>query len=997
MQSRKDIVKNSLAVFVVLLVSIIGVKLLVSSHAATGATLTMTPSSTSVTAGSNVTVTINEDSGTDPVNSVQASLSYDSSQLQYVSMTEGTAFPTIAANSVGTPGVIRVGRATQGTPVTGSNEVVTLTFKVLASSGSIGLTYDKNYSFVVRSTDNVDILSLLTGTTLTVDGIPTASASMTLSPAAASVDSGSTVNVVVRSNSGTASVNSVQAYIGYDAAQLQYTGLTEGGTFTNIAATDTATAGRVRIARSVQPGSAGITGDNPVVTLSFKVLATSGTAALTIDKTQSFVVSSTTNTNILSTVAGSTYTVTSVPGAGSATFSMTPSTGTYAQAATISVVIKATSTAALTTAQATIVYPASQLQFVNTTEGTVFTTAQRTNTATSGVVDIIRSIPGGNAGVTGTNPVITLNFKVIGTNGTAPLTYGQSSALFDDSGTGANILNLANSAAANYTIATTTCATTPSTPGTPTRSASNYTTISLSWTASTAGTGCTMAGYHVLRNGVSVGDVTAGTNFTDIGLSASSSYSYAVQAFDTAGNTSTTSTAATLVTKADDMAPTTPVGVTAAAPDAVSVDLAWNPSTDFPNPGGVGINGYRIYRNGATVATYSTGTGASYTDTNVSANTTYSYTVTAFDKLGNESSPSNIASATTQPPPVTCTGVPSTPAGLTSGTSTITTTNLSWAASTASTGCTLAGYHVFRNSLPVATVTGTSNQDTGLAANTSYTYTVQAYDTSGHNSLLSTAKTIVTASDTSAPSAPSNVTATAISPGQVNLAWVGSTDNVAVTAYKIYRGGTLLTPTSPAARSFNDTTVTENTDYTYTVSAVDLAGNESAKTIALPNPVHTPSSSDTQAPTVPSGLRAPTVTTSSVILAWNASTDNVAVSGYHVYRAGVLLGDATGLSYSNTGLTADTTYTYTVKAFDASGNTSAASVTLSVTTSKLAGCIVGDVNCNGVVDTFDLSIMMTHWQVPGVVPKYGDGDINLDGKVDTTDLSILLSHLGDRA
>jgi hypothetical protein len=134
-QSRQDLVKNSLAIFVVLLVSVIGVRLLVGSRAATGASLSLTSSATSLTPGSTVSVTVSEDSGTDPVNSVQASINYDSTQLQYLSMTEGTAFPTIAATSTSTPGVIRVGRGAPGPGVTGSNTIVVLSFKVLATSG----------------------------------------------------------------------------------------------------------------------------------------------------------------------------------------------------------------------------------------------------------------------------------------------------------------------------------------------------------------------------------------------------------------------------------------------------------------------------------------------------------------------------------------------------------------------------------------------------------------------------------------------------------------------------------------------------------------------------------------------------------------------------------------------------------------------------------------------------------------------------------------------
>ena len=89
---------------------------------------------------------------------------------------------------------------------------------------------------------------------------------------------------------------------------------------------------------------------------------------------------------------------------------------------------------------------------------------------------------------------------------------------------------------------------------------------------------------------------------------------------------------------------------------------------------------------------------------------------------------------------------------------------------------------------------------------------------------------------------------------------------------------------------------------------------------------------DTQAPTVPLGLKSSSITSTSFTLAWTASTDNVGVTTYEVYRNNVLLGTATGTSYSVTGLAASTAYSMTVKAKDAAGNVSASSTALSVTT-----------------------------------------------------------------
>jgi len=89
---------------------------------------------------------------------------------------------------------------------------------------------------------------------------------------------------------------------------------------------------------------------------------------------------------------------------------------------------------------------------------------------------------------------------------------------------------------------------------------------------------------------------------------------------------------------------------------------------------------------------------------------------------------------------------------------------------------------------------------------------------------------------------------------------------------------------------------------------------------------------DTQPPSAPTSLLWTGKTSSSVSLAWNASTDNVGVTGYDVYRGSTLALSVTGTSATVTGLAANTSYTFTVRARDAAGNTSGASNAVTVTT-----------------------------------------------------------------
>lgn len=89
---------------------------------------------------------------------------------------------------------------------------------------------------------------------------------------------------------------------------------------------------------------------------------------------------------------------------------------------------------------------------------------------------------------------------------------------------------------------------------------------------------------------------------------------------------------------------------------------------------------------------------------------------------------------------------------------------------------------------------------------------------------------------------------------------------------------------------------------------------------------------DTQAPTAPTNLAASSITSTSATLSWTASTDNVGVTGYNIYKNDALLTSTTGTSYAVSGLSAATTYSFYVTAYDAAGNVSTASSTINVTT-----------------------------------------------------------------
>jgi chitodextrinase len=184
------------------------------------------------------------------------------------------------------------------------------------------------------------------------------------------------------------------------------------------------------------------------------------------------------------------------------------------------------------------------------------------------------------------------------------------------------------------------------------------------------------------------------------------------------------------------------------------------------------------------------------------------------------------------------------------------------------------------------------------------------------------------AADTTAPTAPTLV-ASGTTQTTTNLSWSGATDAVGVTGYDVFQGSTLLTSTS--STTFAVTGLSSSTNYTFSVKAKDAAGNTSASSNVV-SVTTSASAGDSQAPTTPSNLSASGTTQTTTTLTWNASSDNVGVTGYDVYQGTTLLGNIAGTSANITSLTPSTVYTFNVKAKDAAGNSSAASNTVTVTT-----------------------------------------------------------------
>ncbi|WP_164019771.1 fibronectin type III domain-containing protein [Pyxidicoccus trucidator] len=184
------------------------------------------------------------------------------------------------------------------------------------------------------------------------------------------------------------------------------------------------------------------------------------------------------------------------------------------------------------------------------------------------------------------------------------------------------------------------------------------------------------------------------------------------------------------------------------------------------------------------------------------------------------------------PPPVD-TQAPSTPSQLTSPGKTYNSVSLTWGGSSDNVGVT--GYEVFVNggtSASASTSGATSVTVSGLAANTTYTFTVKARDAAGNRSAASAAYSTTTPAqpdpDLQAPTAPGSLRSTGVSASSVSLAWNVSTDNVGVTGYEVFvNGGASASASTSGATSVTVSGLAANTTYTFTAKARDAAGNRS--------------------------------------------------------------------------------------------------------------------------------------------------------------------------
>ncbi|MEW7276994.1 GEVED domain-containing protein [Aquimarina sp. 2201CG1-2-11] len=331
---------------------------------------------------------------------------------------------------------------------------------------------------------------------------------------------------------------------------------------------------------------------------------------------------------------------------------------------------------------------------------------------------------------------------------------------------------------------------------------------------------------------------------------------------------------------------------------------------------------------------------------------------------------------------------PSTPTNLAASNIRSSSLTLTWTASTDNVG--VSGYEVFRGNTSLGTVTGTTYNATGLTPQTTYNFRVRARDASGNQSNFSNTASATTLDGTDPdPTLPTgycnagrqgtNYIATVAFGSINNTSQNSSYSDFSAQSTNVSVGQTLTLTVTPGftANNWSSNVVGgwidwnrdgdfEDANEQVLMKPRGVGGGSASVTVpnnaqsgatklrvryrwgSNPNPCGTSSNdgdevedyvvvigggtSDTQAPSTPTNLRASNIGNTSLSLTWTASTDNVGVSGYNVFRGNTNLGTVTGTSYNVTGLTANTAYSFRVRARDAAGNQSNFSNTANATT-----------------------------------------------------------------
>ncbi|WP_239796687.1 fibronectin type III domain-containing protein [Candidatus Nitrotoga arctica] len=346
---------------------------------------------------------------------------------------------------------------------------------------------------------------------------------------------------------------------------------------------------------------------------------------------------------------------------------------------------------------------------------------------------------------------------------------------------------------------------------------------------------------------------------------------------------------------ADNLSPTVPTGLSATPVSSAQINLSWTASTD-----NVGVTGYKVYRGGVLVGSPAT---TSYNDTGLTASSSYSYTLAACDAANNCSVQSNPGSATTM--------------------SATSSSNVALA----SVGAVASASSTYSSAFPVAAVN--DGQCTGATWGNGGGWNDATINTQpdwvqiNFNGTKTIDRVVVYTIQDNYTDGNEPTDILTFSLGGITGFTIQGWNGSAWTTLATVSGNNLVKRTVSFA-AFTTNQIRIN------VTSV-LAGYSRIIEIEAWG-VASPVVPDTTPPAVPTGLSATPVSSAQINLSWTASTDNVGVTGYKVYRGGVLVGSPATTSYNDTGLTASSSYSYTLAACDAANNCSVQSNPGSATT-----------------------------------------------------------------
>jgi subtilisin family serine protease len=427
------------------------------------------------------------------------------------------------------------------------------------------------------------------------------------------------------------------------------------------------------------------------------------------------------------------------------------------------------------------------------------------------------------------------------------------------------------------------------------------------------------------------------TSFNNTGLQAQTTYTYRVHAYNSAGSSTNSNSVEATTPAAPPPLPSAPSNMTSSVVSYSQINLSWTDNA-------TNEDGFRLERCNGPLASCGdvnfvqvaqVGPNVtSFNNAGLQALNTYTYRVRSFNSTGT-SGYSNYVEATTPIAP------PAAPSNLTSSVISYSVINLAWLDNSS----TEDGFQLERcigamancvNFVQIAqigpNVLGFS--DVSLLAQTTYTYRVRTYNSSGPSAYSNSVEASTPAAPPQPPAAPNSLASSVISSSQINLSWTDNSNNEdgfhlerctgaiasCVNFVQIAQVGSNVT-------TFNNVGLQPQTTYTYRARAFSSAGASNysnaveATTPAAPPPP----------PTAPSNLTSSVISTSQINLSWSDNSSNE--DGFRLERCTAAVANcpdanfvqitqvgASVTSFNNVGLQAQTTYTYRVRAFNSAGS-----------------------------------------------------------------------------